>query len=57
MGRADISSLKIIKSTLEPFAEAVRTALPLMRFQSAETGGKKVRQLVEQTFTLSPGKP
>ena len=57
MGRADISSLKIIKSTLEPFAEAVRTALPLMRFQAAETGGKKVRQLVEETFTLSPGKP
>jgi TonB family protein len=56
-GRADVSSLKIIRATHELFAAAVRTALPAMRFLPAEVGGKKVRQLVQEPFTFPPVKP
>ena len=52
-GRADINSLKILKSTHELFAAAVRTALPQMRFLPAEVGGKKVKQLVQQPFAFN----
>ena len=52
-GRADISSLKILKSTHELFSAAVRTALPTMRFLPAEVGGKKVKQLVQQPFVFN----
>ena len=52
-GRADISTLKIEKSTNDLFTAAVRAALPRMRFYPAEIGGKKVRQLVQQPFTFS----
>jgi protein TonB len=52
-GRADIASLKILKSTHELFAAAVRTALPSMRFLPAEVGGKKVKQLVQQPFAFN----
>ncbi len=52
-GRADINSLKILKSTHELFAAAVRTALPSMRFLPAEVGGKKVKQLVQQPFAFN----
>jgi protein TonB len=52
-GRADIGSLKILKSTHELFAAAVRTALPQMRFLPAEVGGKKVKQLVQQPFAFN----
>lgn len=52
-GRADVSSLKILKSTHELFSAAVRTALPSMRFLPAEVGGKKVKQLVQQPFVFN----
>ena len=52
-GRADVSSLKILKATHELFAAAVRTALPSMRFLPAEVGGKKVKQLVQQPFVFN----
>jgi len=52
-GRADVGSLKILKSTHELFAAAVRTALPSMRFLPAEVGGKKVKQLVQQPFVFN----
>jgi protein TonB len=52
-GRADISSLKILKSTHELFSAAVRTALPTMRFLPAEVGGRKVKQLVQQPFVFN----
>jgi protein TonB len=52
-GRADVSSLKILKSTHELFAAAVRTALPSMRFLPAEVGGHKVKQLVQQPFVFN----
>jgi protein TonB len=49
-GRADPSTLKILKSSNDLFSSAVRNALPNMRFYAAEVGGKKVKQLVQQTF-------
>lgn len=51
-GFADSTSLKIMHSTHEQFADAVRAALPYMRFFPAKVGAKKVRQLVEQEFSF-----
>ena len=52
-GRAEIGSLKILKSSHELFTESVRTALPQMRFVPADVGGKKVKQLVQEPFSFS----
>lgn len=52
-GRADAESFKVLRSTHELFATAVRTALPAMRFVPAQVGGKKVKQLVQQPFSFS----
>ena len=51
-GFADTTSLKIMSTTHEQFAAAVRAALPYMRFFPAKVGLKKVRQLVEQEFSF-----
>jgi len=52
-GRAEPGSFKVLKTTHELFAEAVRTALPKMRFIPAELGGRKVKQLVQQPFSFT----
>ena len=49
-GKADVSTFKVLKATNDLFASAVRSALPNMRFYPAEVGGKKVAQLVQQSF-------
>lgn len=49
-GRAESGSFRVLKATNDLFASAVRSALPQMRFYAAEVGGKKVRQLVQQSF-------
>ena len=49
-GRAEASTFKVLKATNELFASSVRAALPNMRFYAAEVGGKKVKQLVQQSF-------
>jgi protein TonB len=49
-GRADTGTFKVLKATNDLFASAVRSALPNMRFYAAEVGGKKVKQLVQQSF-------
>lgn len=51
-GFADTTSLKIMQTTHAQFSEAVRAALPYMRFFPAKVGAKKVRQLVEQEFSF-----
>jgi|SRR5436190_16632477 len=51
-GFADTTSLKIVRTTHPEFSEAVRAALPFMRFSPAKVGSKKVRQLVEQEFSF-----
>ncbi|HUQ46637.1 MAG TPA: TonB family protein [Gemmatimonadaceae bacterium] len=49
-GKAETSTFKVLKATNDLFANAVRTALPNMRFYAAEVGGHKVKQLVQQSF-------
>jgi protein TonB len=49
-GRADPSTFKVLKSSHDLFANAVKQALPNMRFIPAEVGGRKVKQLVQQPF-------
>jgi hypothetical protein len=46
-------SAKVARSTHQLFTEAVRTALPDMRFVPAEVAGRKVRQLVQQAFVFA----
>ncbi len=51
-GIAEPKTFKILKTTNDTFADAVRSALTNMRFSPAERGGKKVSQLVQQSFTF-----
>ncbi len=56
-GYADTASLVIVRSTHPEFTQAVREALPYMRFRPAKVGNQKVRQLVEQQFTFKIRRP
>jgi len=49
-GRADIESFRIVEETHRLFGQAVRDALPRMKFRPAIMGDQKVRQLVELPF-------
>ena len=49
-GKAEVGSFKVLKATNDLFGNAVRAALPNMRFYAAEVGGHKVKQLVQQSF-------
>jgi TonB family protein len=51
-GVVDVSTFKAIMSSDSAFTDAVRTALPRMRFHPALVGGKPVKQLVQQPFTF-----
>jgi TonB family protein len=51
-GRAEVSSLRIVSSTNDQFSEAVRQALPRMRFRPAELRGHPVAQMVQQLFSF-----
>lgn len=50
LGRADMSTLVFLESAHPMFSDAVRRALPKVRFLPAESGGRRVRQLVQQPF-------
>jgi len=52
-GRAERSTLKLLRYSDRAFVESVWEALPKMQFIPAELGGRKVRQLVHQPFTFS----
>jgi periplasmic protein TonB len=52
-GRADMSQFKVLKSTHDLFTNAVKAALPNMRFYPAEVGGKHVKQLVQMPFQFN----
>ena len=49
-------SLKVLRSSHQLFTDAVRAALPSMRFEPAEVEGKKVRQMITRPFTFSLSK-
>ncbi|HEX6575997.1 MAG TPA: energy transducer TonB [Gemmatimonadaceae bacterium] len=51
-GRADPASLRIIASSNDLFSDAVRVALPRMRFRPAQLKGESVSQLVQQLFVF-----
>jgi len=52
-GRVDQATFKVIRTTHELFASAVKSVLPRMRFIPAELGDRKVRQLVQQPFSFA----
>ena len=49
-GRAEPATFKALESDHELFTQAVRAALPRMRFIPAEVGGRKVKMWVQQAF-------
>jgi periplasmic protein TonB len=53
LGRAEPGSFTVLQSTHDAFGAAVRVTLPRMRFLPAESGGKKVRMLVQQQFAFA----
>ncbi len=52
-GRADMSTFKVLKETHAMFTQAVKSALPNMKFYPAEVGGRKVKQLVQMPFQFN----
>lgn len=52
-GRVEVASFKVLRSDHAMFEQAVRSALPQMRFLPAEVGGRKVKQLVQQPFVFA----
>jgi TonB family protein len=56
MGRAEMVTFKVLRSSDIGFTQAVMDVLPRMIFNPAERHGAKVRQMVQQpfTFALSP---
>ena len=57
LGRADASSIEVLRSSHPEFTQSVREALPLMLYTSATIGGRRVRQLVEQNFQFRITRP
>lgn len=53
MGRVDMRTLRVLKSTDPLFTQSVREALVGLRYLPAELGGHKVKQMVQQPFTFS----
>jgi hypothetical protein len=51
-GLVDIGTFKVLKTPGPAFTGAVRAILPKWRFEPAEVGGKKVKQLVQQEFVF-----
>jgi len=51
-GHADTTSFRVVAATHPGFVDAVRAALPLMRFRPAEIAGRHVAQMVRQEFTF-----
>lgn len=52
-GRINIASFRVLRSDHAMFEQAVRSALPNLRYLPAEIGGRKVKQLVQQPFTFA----
>ena len=52
-GRVEPGSFKVLKSDHDLFTQAVKSALPNMKFLPAEVGGRKVKQLVQQPFQFA----
>jgi protein TonB len=55
-GRAEVDSVRFLRSDNRLFEDAVRSVLPRLRFTAAEIGGRKVRQLVQMPFVFTLNK-
>lgn len=55
-GRVETGTFKLLSSTNEAFAQAVRDALSHMRFRPAQIGKTNVAQVVQQAFVFSLNK-
>jgi periplasmic protein TonB len=51
-GFADTTSFQVIQATHKEFIQAVKDALPYMRFSPAKIGSTRVRQQVQQQFSF-----
>lgn len=51
-GRADVTTFRVLKPAHPLFVQAVRNALPKMKFSPAERDGRKVKQLVRAPFAF-----
>jgi protein TonB len=52
-GRVDVATFRVVRTSHDLFAAAVKSALPRMRFFPATVGDAKVRQLVQQPFAFT----
>src|SRR5205085_1912516 len=51
-GTVDPRTFRVLRTTDPQFTDAVRQALPMMRFNPAEAGGRHVKQLLTMPFTF-----
>ncbi len=56
-GRADSTTIEVVRASHPLFALAVRQAVPQMMFSPASMGGRHVRQAVEQNFEFRIAPP
>jgi TonB family protein len=56
LGNAMMDTFKVLKSSNAVFTDAVRDALPSLRFIPAEVGHRKVRQLIQMPFQFNLSK-
>ncbi len=52
-GRVEMDTFKVLESDHDQFTQALRQALPRMRYFPAEIGGRPVKQLVQQSFSFT----
>jgi hypothetical protein len=55
LGRAEVSTLKVMNDARPEFVESVKSALGRIKYFPAEIDGRKVRQLVQQSFNFTIG--
>lgn len=53
LGTPVLTTFRVLKSSHGEFTEAIKAALPGMKFVPAELRGRKVRQLVQQPFVFA----
>ena len=57
LGRVDTATIQVIRATHPEFAESVRLALGMMKFQPAVQSSRRVRQWVQQNFSFRINRP
>ena len=55
LGRAEVDSVRFVRSDNVLFEGSVRNVLNRMRFTPAQIGGRNVRQLVRMPFVFTLG--